>query len=166
MRHQLLVIFSFIALVSCDPKVSIDDNDKPLKFSYNDTLSIKKAVVIQDNYHQFLNSLNASTDSLPNHGWISVDDLDAYVKWAKKTAKSQKKEVTGYRIYFAKHNDEKSKGNISFFIAPTGVDNVKSGWFQGAAGNEPINDPDLQMAVLNYINTGLPPKKIYPFEGQ
>ena len=55
-------------------------------------------------------------------------------------------------------------GHLTFFISPTGKENIKTGWFDGPEGVGPVNDPDLQLSPLNYINAGQPPRKVYPEE--
>jgi hypothetical protein len=139
-----------------------------VQYSVNNTISVEDATQHQLNYKNYLDSIRVNQDSLGNNGWIALSDLEQYIAASKDFATKNSKELSGFRLYFAKHPALNGKeGNLTFFVAPTGKDNVRTGYFQGPPETPgPEDDPDLLFSPLNYINAGRPPKKVYPFNGE
>ncbi len=164
MQQKLYLLLLIPWMFSCDPKDGKDLTKG--KFTYNDTITVAKAIEHQQRYIVFRNPDKELKDTLANNGWISLKDLELYIALAKQYAKKNKKEISGFRIYNAKYPENIMKGNLTYFISPTGKDNVKAGYFQGSDGSDPADDPDLTYAPLNYINAGKPPKKEYPSDGE
>ncbi len=162
MQQKLYLLLLIPLFISCDPKKG--DEGTRGKFRYNDTISVSQAIEHQKLYRSFLDSLKVNQDSLANNGWVSLDDIEHYISLAKAYAKKNNKELSGFRVYNAKHPTDMLGGQLTFFISPTGKENIKTGWFDGPEGEGPVNDPDLQLSPLNYINAGKPPRKEYPEE--
>ncbi|MBP6448372.1 MAG: hypothetical protein KA341_16335 [Saprospiraceae bacterium] len=162
MQQKLYLLLLIPLLISCDPKKG--EEGLTGKFRFNDTISVSRAIEHQNNYDAFLESIKVNRDSLANNGWVSLDDIEHYIALAKDFAKKNNKDLSGFRIYNAKHPKDMLGGHLTFFISPTGKENIKTGWFDGPEGVGPVNDPDLQLSPLNYINAGQPPRKVYPEE--
>ncbi|MBK9257137.1 MAG: hypothetical protein IPM42_16795 [Saprospiraceae bacterium] len=127
---------------------------------FTDTISTEVAVQHQENYQAFLDSLNVSNDSLGNNGWVSLNSLEQYISLSKTYAAENHFELSGFRIYHAKYPDEnENEGKLTFFVSPTGL----KADVQNQNNNGRENDPDILYAPLNYVNSGNPPNKVYPF---
>lgn len=162
MQQKFYLLLLIPLLISCGHKKA--DEGLTGKFRFNDTISVSRAIEHQNNYNVFLDSIKVNRDSLANNGWVSLDDIEHYIALAKDFAKKNNVELSGFRIYNAKHPKDMLGGHLTFFISPTGKENIKTGWFDGPEGVGPVNDPDLQLSPLNYINAGKPPVKVYPEE--
>ena len=85
--------------------------------------------------------------------WWSLEDLTAYIKYAKKKARKKGFELNGFRIYAGAYSDDKNCYCTSF-IAPTAEESLgKDGAF--------INI-DLPIQLLNDGDGGHPPSAGYP----
>lgn len=138
----------------------IDDN---IQYEQNGTITVDEAKEQQKNLNTYLEERQIPSDSIPNHAWINIDDLEKYITWVKAKGAKDKLTVSGIRIYLGKQNPV--DGTFSLFLAPTGRPNVSKGQVGSTSTViEPSEDPDLDYSPENYVNTGKPPKT-YPFQG-
>ncbi|AXT19848.1 hypothetical protein D7030_01650 [Flavobacteriaceae bacterium AU392] len=84
--------------------------------------------------------------------WWSIEDLEAYIKYAKK----QDKDVSGLRIYCGAYSDDNCYSTS--FIVPTAT--VK-GSLGKDVGDDEEEEMDLPIPPLNRGTTKIPPEDGY-----
>lgn len=121
-------------------------------------ISIKKAVALND---EWTKTRKQAMDKCVQHetggkikednrsSWWSIDDLKAYIKYAKKQAKKQGFELSGLRIYDGAYSSNKSCYCTSF-IVPTAEESLG----KDVSGIQ----SDLAIKPLNRGKEGDPPK--------
>ena len=127
----------------------------------NGVISRKKAIALNDEWtktrkHAMDQCIQKETGGKIKEdnrsSWWSLEDLTAYIKYAKKQAKKKGFELNGFRIYAGAYGDEKNCYCTSF-IAPTAEETLgKDGSF--------INI-DLAIKPLNRGQGGHPPSASY-----
>jgi len=100
-----------------------DKNEKALP--PNGVISIKKAIALNDEWtktragamNQCISDVTSGKVTKDNRSsWWSIDDLEAYIKYAKKQTK---KKVTGLRVYCGAYSDDECY-STSFIVPTTG----------------------------------------------
>ncbi len=87
--------------------------------------------------------------------WWSLDDLTAYIKYAKKQAKKKGFELNGFRVYAGAYN-KNNNCYCTSFIVPTAEESL------GKDGNGITESIDLAIKPLNRGQGGHPPNASYP----
>lgn len=159
----LSIFLLSLFFASCNPKnTDVTEGN----YSTNKPIPPNEAMQHQKNYHEYFLATNEkiSIDSVANHGWINIDDLELFITQAKEKALKNNKSLTGLRIYIGKYSEGVS-GDLTFFLSPTVVPNVRDGYFQGAGQSQSsvYNNDDTTQHVLNLIGSGYPPKFQYPY---
>ncbi|MFD2823771.1 hypothetical protein ACFS5M_08825 [Lacinutrix iliipiscaria] len=92
--------------------------------------------------------------------WWSLDDLEGFIKHAKKQADTLKYDLNGFRMYLGAHADSgKEVGYTTIFIVPTGVPSLS----EGGLGDLKVGNGDIPKADgLNGGDPGEPPSVNYP----
>ena len=159
MKKLSIFLFFTIFLTACWITQGSKDDIKDNLYKDNKTITQKEAIQLQKNLDEYLQIRKIPKESIPNHAWINIDDLEKYIKWVKAKGAKDKLIVSGLRIYLGKY-DSKDE-NFSLFLAPTGRPNISKSYFGSPSPEDPSEDSDLEYSPQNYVHTGLPPKT-YP----
>ncbi|MGE5354793.1 MAG: hypothetical protein ACM3PT_01010 [Deltaproteobacteria bacterium] len=127
-----------------------------MKIRINGTKGPKDAQKLSLNFDKYLKTISNATEDLDyaNCAWFDIDTLELYLSYIKVKAYSKKQKLTGIRIYFGNYDNEGKKGKLTVFISPTIGDSENK--------NLSPNDKDMDIEVLNFGQSGYPPKKTYP----
>ncbi|SDW08539.1 hypothetical protein SAMN05444411_10143 [Lutibacter oricola] len=98
--------------------------------------------------------------------WFSVEELEKFITDAKLEAKQQKKEVSGFRVYFGAYGvqeKDKEKDNMStIFIVPT-QEVIKNSETENEPVDAVVHNADItDIDGLNDGGLGDPPYGIFP----
>ncbi|REG88170.1 hypothetical protein [Winogradskyella sediminis] len=93
--------------------------------------------------------------------WYRLEDIEAYLAYAKQQAKDNGNTLDGLRLYLGAYPDTSTEkpGLTTLFFVPTGYANTSEGSFfsmQGGSGDLKKSDG------LNIGGTGHPPSANYP----
>ena len=166
------LLFGSICIANCTYKQKEDkSNTTPSKSYEKKLISYKEGTVLFDEYSKTNNQIltkfrNGEPDS--RWYWLSIEDLEGYIKYVKDNAKGHNPENLGLRIYLGKYpnNYPKEKmakpeyaGYQTIFIVPTAKmqpqENVKS--FSSLRSVD--ENADLSsISALNMLNLAPPPK--------
>lgn len=126
-------------------------------------ISIKEAIALNDEWTKTrCNAMDGCITKVSGgkvthdnrSSWWSIEDLEAYIKYAKSQTK---KKVTGLRIYCGAYNNPDNDGNFyatSFIVPTTG---------EGSLGKDTADGgpEDLPIPPLNVGHQGDPPEEEY-----
>lgn len=84
--------------------------------------------------------------------WLSIEELEEYLKYVKEKSVEQEVENPGIRIYFGAYPPAaQNRGYSTVFLAPT----KKSGSVESTVEDENVNNYDID--PLNQTSGGVPP---------
>ncbi len=128
-------------------------------------ISIKEAKLLDRTYTETRHSLISENLGIKDNrsSWWSIEDLEAYIAYARAEAKSKGKNVSGLRIYFGaypkSYNDQDVAGYSTLFIVPTGNSTTQEGSLNLFTSYQ--EDADLEIAPLNMGHSRTPPGRGY-----
>lgn len=125
----------------------------------NGTISKEIAIKLNKNFTDYIkkcSEFDPEQTELSNCAWFSITDLEDYLASAKEACKSGEV-LSGIRFYFGKRDSGNDDlGTFTVFISPTLESNDNKLC-------PPEDDMDMNIDVLDFGKSGVPPCKIYPF---
>ncbi|WP_035899364.1 hypothetical protein [Leeuwenhoekiella sp. MAR_2009_132] len=165
MRKQLfkigLPITFLLAMYS-----SCTDNSMSMVKPPSGVISIEEAKLLDKTYTETRQRVleNALGMEESRSSWWSIEDIEAYIAYAKSQANEKGMTVQGLRIYQgaypSNYGDRKRAGLGTLFIVPTGTSSAKEGTI--LINLAPIQGgDDLEIAPLNMGHARTPPASNY-----
>ncbi len=176
-----LLLFTLIYFIAgCEEK---KQSQPEMKIDKEKLLTYKETKVLIDNYDKRLNLiLEKEGIKDANSAWYSIEELEAYIAYAKKQGKTNNIDVSGIRFYLGIYpkGDKRFEGReglTAIFLVPTtggsnnrnatGASNKstnsKSRDDQNANNSDAKDDPKnvTQVEAMDFSGIGHPPKVEY-----
>lgn len=158
-HHRLCYVFLITIITSCH------DQDSYVK-PPGGVISIEEAKLLDRTYTETRQSIleSALGREEGRSSWWSIDELEAYIAYAKFQAEEKGMRVKGFRIYQGaypkNYGDHKRAGSATLFIVPTGTTAKKEGTI--LINLAPLEGgDDLEIAPLNMGHPRNPPSANY-----
>lgn len=161
-----LVLFTSVTFFSCktegEQTVAMDviesklltvEEAKAMSQKFVRDVERLQKMAMQDSMYQQGNKMKISASAA-----FTLEEIEEYIKYAKKEAASKGFEMDGLRLYFGVYTKGGKKDYTAMFFAPTGKKSVEQGgffFFDGESG-------DLDVPPLNDGGMGDPPIATYP----
>lgn len=160
LKNAFILTFVIFLITGCTNQKS--QSLKPPK----GVISIEEAKILDKTYtvtrQIVLDSALGIEDS--RSSWWSLEDLEAYIDYAKTQAKEKGMEVNGLRIYHGAYPKDygtrEEAGYSTLFIVPTGTHSTKEGSILVNFSSQQ-SESDLEIAPLNMGHSRTPPAANY-----